>query len=202
MAILNGVLFGLTLALMIGPVFFTILQTSLEKGFNKAVLVSLGVSTGDIGYILLTYFGLSQFMNLQANKEYIGYAGAIILGIFGIVSILKSKRKIVRKVDGEEIKGFFRFFFKGLFINAISPFVPIFWIGAMSMATVEYEYAGSTLIVFFTSIILVVFATDLIKAFLAHRLSRLLNDRVISILNIVVGIILLLFAFRMATYYI
>lgn len=202
MAIVNGVLFGLTLAIMIGPVFFTILQTSLEKGFNKAVLVSLGVSIGDIAYILLTYYGLSQFMNFQANKVYIGYAGAIILGIFGIASILKSKRKIVRKVEGEEIKGFFRFFFKGLFINAISPFVPIFWIGAMSMATVEYEYTGSTLVVFFASIILVVFATDLIKAFLAHRLSRLLNDRVITILNITVGIILLLFAFRMATYYI
>lgn len=202
MAILNGVLFGLTLAIMIGPVFFTILQTSLEKGFNKAILVSIGVSTGDIAYIFLTYFGLSQFMNLQANKEYVGYVGAIILAIFGVASILKSKRTINRKVEGEEIKGFFRFFFKGLFINAISPFVPIFWIGTMSLATVEYGYEGSTLVVFFTSIIIVVFATDMIKAFLAHRLSKLLNDRVVSVLNIIVGIILLLFAFRMATYYI
>lgn len=202
MAIVNGLLFGLTLAIMIGPIFFTILQTSIEKGFNKAVLVAIGVSLGDIGYILLTYFGLSKLIGFQENKILIGYAGAIILAIFGIVTLLKSRRNINRSTRQGEIRGFFRFFFKGLFINAISPFVPIFWVGTMSLATIEYEYQGTTLITFFCSIISVVFITDLLKAFLAHRLRRLLNDRVIKMLNIVVGVVLLLFSIRMATYYV
>ncbi len=185
---------------MIGPVFFTLLQTSLTKGFGKAALVAVGVSLGDVLLIFLTYFGLSQFIGFEDNKELIGYAGAAILAVFGVFSLwkaTKAKRPIQRD---DEIRGFFRFIFKGLAINAISPFVPIFWIGTMSLATIEYGYKGSDLVLFFAVIIAVVLTTDLAKAFLAIKLSSFLNERVLRLLNVVVGVVLLLFALRMATY--
>lgn len=200
MAFVNGVLFGLTLMVMIGPVFFTILQTSLEKGFGKSILVAIGVSLGDVIMILLTYFGLSQFIGFEENKELIGYVGAIILAIFGVVNILKSNKKFIPKADDEPIVGFYRFIFKGLAINAISPFVPVFWIGTMSLATIEYGYKGSDLFIFFFTILVVVFATDVLKGYLATRLSKLINEKIMRILSICVGIILILFAIRMATY--
>lgn len=202
MAFVNGILFGLTLSVMIGPIFFTLLQTSLQKGFGKATLVAIGVSVGDIIMIFLAYFGLSKLLNFEQNKELIGYVGAIILFLFGVVSIVKSRRPIISiKKDSESMKGFYRFIFKGLAINAISPFVPIFWIGTMSLATVEYGYSGMTLLAFFATIVSVVFVTDLLKAFLADRLSTLINSRVMRLMNVAVGIILILFAVRMATYY-
>ncbi len=202
MALVNGLLFGLTLSVMIGPIFFALIQTSLEKGFGKASLVAIGVSVGDIIMILLAYFGLSKLLSFEENKEFIGYVGAVILFVFGLISIIKSRRSIVPISRGtEEIKGFYRFLFKGLAINAISPFVPLFWIGTMSLATVEYNYTGATLIVFFTTIVVVVFITDLLKAFLAYKLSSLINSRVIRLMNIVVGVILILFSIRMSTYY-
>uniref|UniRef100_UPI004049CB3C LysE family translocator n=1 Tax=Fulvivirga sp. TaxID=1931237 RepID=UPI004049CB3C len=200
MAFVNGLLFGLTLMVMIGPVFFTILQTSLEKGFGKSILVAIGVSLGDVVMILLTYFGLSQVIGFEENKELIGYIGAIILAVFGIVNILRSNKKFIPKADDEPIVGFYRFIFKGLAINAISPFVPVFWIGTMSLATIEYGYKGYDLLVFFTTILIVVFSTDVLKGYLATRLSKIINERIMKILSIAVGIILILFAIRMATY--
>ncbi|MEQ8244377.1 LysE family transporter [Fulvivirga sp.] len=200
MAFVNGLLFGFTLMVMIGPVFFTILQTSLEKGFGKSILVAIGVSLGDVVMILLTYFGLSQVIGFEENKELIGYIGAIILAVFGIVNILRSNKKFIPKADDEPIVGFYRFIFKGLAINAISPFVPVFWIGTMSLATIEYGYKGYDLVVFFVTILIVVFSTDVLKGYLAARLSKLINERVMKILSIAVGIILILFAIRMATY--
>ncbi|MEQ8927793.1 MAG: LysE family transporter [Fulvivirga sp.] len=202
MVLLNGLFFGLTLAVMLGPVFFTLLQTSLEKGFSKAVIVAVGVSIGDIMLILLAYFGLSKLIGFQENKIVIAYVGSIILAVFGVASILKSRKPFNPKIDAaREVKGFFRFFFKGLLINAISPFVPIFWIGTMSLATVEYGYSGTTLFVFFATIIAVVFLTDLLKAFLANKLSVLITSRVMQIMNVLVGVILIIFSIRMATYY-
>ncbi|MEQ8575770.1 MAG: LysE family transporter, partial [Fulvivirga sp.] len=180
--------------------FFTILQTSLEKGFGKSILVAIGVSLGDVVMILLTYFGLSQVIGFEENKELIGYIGAIILAVFGIVNILRSNKKFIPKADDEPIVGFYRFIFKGLAINAISPFVPVFWIGTMSLATIEYGYKGYDLVVFFVTILIVVFSTDVLKGYLAARLSKLINERVMKILSIAVGIILILFAIRMATY--
>ena len=200
MAFVNGLLFGLTLMVMIGPVFFTILQTSLEKGFGKSILVAVGVCLGDVVMILLTYFGLSQFIGFEENKELIGYVGAVILAIFGVISILKSNKKFVPKTEDEPIVGFYRFIFKGLAINAISPFVPVFWIGTMSLATIEYGYKGYDLLIFFTTILVVVFSTDVLKGYLANKLSRLINERIMRYLSICVGIILILFAIRMATY--
>jgi threonine/homoserine/homoserine lactone efflux protein len=41
--ILKGIVSGIVLALLIGPVFFTILQTSIEKGFWSGVFVAIGV---------------------------------------------------------------------------------------------------------------------------------------------------------------
>ncbi|QSE99088.1 LysE family translocator [Fulvivirga lutea] len=202
MALLNGLIFGLTLAVMLGPVFFTLLQTSLEKGFSKAIIVAVGVSVGDIILILLAYFGLSKLIGFNENKMIIAYAGSVILALFGVASIIKARRPFNPKLNTTpEVKGFFRFFFKGLLINAISPFVPIFWIGTMSLATVEYNYSGTTLFAFFATIIAVVFLTDLLKAFLANKLSVLITSKVMRIMNILVGIILIAFSIRMATYY-
>lgn len=201
MPFINGLLFGFTLMVMIGPIFFALMQTSISKGFNKAILVAVGVCLGDIVFILLTYFGLSQFIGFENNKELVGYIGAAILFVFGIGSIIKTSEKTLPMEDMSQVKGFFRFIFKGIAINAFSPFVPIFWVGTMSLAKVEYGYTGLDLVIFFVTILSVVFLTDVAKAFLAHRLSRLITPRVMRIMNIVVGVVLILFAVRMATYF-
>ena len=60
--VLNGIVSGIVLAFLIGPVFFTIIQTSIERGFWSGVFVAIGVSLSDAFYILVSYFGLTQFM--------------------------------------------------------------------------------------------------------------------------------------------
>jgi threonine/homoserine/homoserine lactone efflux protein len=52
-------------------------------------------------------------------------------------------------------------------------------------------------IIFFGSIIVTVFVTDLIKAKLAAKLRRLVTPRFIQIMNIVLGLAIMVFAIRM-----
>ncbi|MBK7651998.1 MAG: LysE family transporter [Flammeovirgaceae bacterium] len=61
--IINGLKLGIVLIFLVGPVFFTIIQTSVERGFWSGVVVSLGVSVSDILYVTICYFGLVQFIN-------------------------------------------------------------------------------------------------------------------------------------------
>ena len=56
--ILNGIVSGVVLAFLIGPVFFAIIQTSIERGFWSGVFVAMGVSLSDILYITVSYLGL------------------------------------------------------------------------------------------------------------------------------------------------
>lgn len=50
MIILKGVLMGLTLALVFGfgPGFFSLIQTSINRGFKSALLLDLGIVLNDV----------------------------------------------------------------------------------------------------------------------------------------------------------
>lgn len=200
MVVINGLVFGLVISVLIGPVFFTLLQTSIEKGFDKAILVAIGIFFSDLFYIALAYLGLSQFIRTSAYNDWIGYVGGVILIVFGIFSLFKSRKKTHVIHKSVSVKGFFRYIFKGFVINGISPFVLLFWIGAMSMATIEYGYSGNILVAFFAVILLVVLITDILKAYLAGKLRRLITPRLFKILNVSVGLALIAFGIRMFSY--
>ncbi len=200
MYLLNGAVFGSILALLIGPVFFTLIQTSIEKGFNKAMLVAVGISLSDILYILLAYMGFSRFIENSGYSVYIGYVGGTILILFGIYNYIRKPRINRLEETGIDTRGFFRFIFRGFVINGMSPFVLVFWLGAMSLATAEYQYTGHEVLFFFISTVLVVFTTDCLKAYLATKLRRLITIRFMKIINIVAGTALILFGLRMLFY--
>jgi len=200
MIIFNAILFGLVVAVLIGPVFFTLIQTSLEKGFDKAILVAVGISLSDIIYILLAHLGFSQIFENSGYNELISIIGGVFLVGFGLFNLFKPVKTIHRAKTDLKGEGFYRFIFKGLLINGLSPFVLIFWFGAMTLATVEYGYTGYNLLLFFTVIIAVIFASDLVKAYLANKLRNLITTKLLKRLNIVVGVALILFGIRMFTY--
>jgi len=200
MVFVNGFLFGLLLAVLIGPVFFTLIQTSIEKGFQKAILVAIGIALSDISYIILAYFGVSQFLSSSGYNKEVALIGGVILIAFGIVSFYRVKKGVRYSSQAIEAKGFFRYLIKGFVINGISPFVLLFWVGAMSLATSKYEYSGGQLVLFFITIISVVLLTDMLKAYLAGKLRSYFTPRLFRILNIVVGIALCLFGLRMLAF--
>ena len=200
MIIVNAILFGLVFSVLIGPVFFTLIQTSIEKGMDKAMLVAVGISLSDILYILLAYLGFSQILEGSDYNDIIAIIGGVFLVLFGVFNLFKPVKSVHRARRDREVKGFFRYIFKGLLINGLSPFVLIFWLGAMSLATVEYGYSNFDLLIFFGIIVSVVFSADLAKAYLATKLRNFITTKVLKRLNIVVGIALILFGIRMFTY--
>jgi threonine/homoserine/homoserine lactone efflux protein len=199
MIILNGIKLGLVLSFLVGPVFFAIIQTSVERGFWNGFRVALGVSASDILYVTICYFGLAQFIDEDQNKIYMAYGGGAILMLFGLYHMLiKSRQSLQIKPQEVEVKGRFRFFLKGFIINGISPMVILFWLGAISVASVDFGYSkGLQFFIFFASVLVTVFSTDILKAYLADKLRRLVTARTLMILNIIVGIILLMFGTRL-----
>jgi threonine/homoserine/homoserine lactone efflux protein len=84
---------------------------------------------------------------------------------------------------------------KGFLINAMSPMVLFFWLATVGVATTEFNYTEHyQILLYFSSIVLTVFVTDLIKAKLADKLRVLLTSRFIRLLNIVLGLVLVIFA--------
>jgi threonine/homoserine/homoserine lactone efflux protein len=197
--VFNGVKFGVLLAFLVGPVFFTIIQTSIERGFWKGSLVSLGVSISDIVYVAVCYLGLFQFLNDPKFRAYMAYVGGAILVLFGLYHLLiKSRKARAITVHTSNESSSFKYFMKGFIINGVSPMVLIFWIGTLSVATVDMGYTkGMELFIFFVALLMTVLSTDLLKAFLADKLRRLITHRFLMIINVIVGICLIVFGARL-----
>ncbi len=197
--IFNGFKLGIVLAFLIGPVFFTIIQTSVERGFKNGVLVSLGVSISDILYVAICYFGLVQFINESGFRQYLAYAGGGILILFGLYHLfVKSRKNIQTALEVEGSKKMYRYFVKGFIINGLSPMVLIFWIGTISVASLDFGYSrGYEFFIFFSMVLVTVLATDILKAYLADKLRRLITRRLMMIMNIIVGVCLMVFGARL-----
>lgn len=197
--VLNGLKLGIVLVFLIGPVFFTIIQTSVERGFRNGLLVCMGVSVSDAMYVAICYFGLVQFINNPEFRFYLAYAGGAILILFGLYHlVIKSRRKMTAPLDVATEKNMYRYFLKGFIINGMSPMVLIFWIGAISVASLDFGYTnGYEFFIFFSIVLSTVFSTDILKAYLADKLRTLITHRTMVIMNMAVGVCLIIFGSRL-----
>ncbi|CAN5123185.1 LysE family transporter [soil metagenome] len=196
-AFFNGILFGLLLTVLIGPVFFSLIQTSIEKGFKSGISMAAGISLSDSIYILLVYVGVSPFLNNEDFRSGLGIAGGLIMFGFGLYSIIKP---VPKKIIHHRIKGknnIIKQLLKGFMLNGINPFVLVFWIGMVSMGTINYAYTTHQMIAFFSGIICTVLSTDILKAYIANKLRHIVTVRFMRIMNRLVGIALFIFGFRL-----
>jgi threonine/homoserine/homoserine lactone efflux protein len=127
---------------------------------------------------------------------YVG--GAILIG-FGLYHIfVKSRKSKAVAVQAANETKPFKYISKGFVINGLTPTVLIFWIGTISVATIDFGYSkGYEFLIFFSSLLITVFSTDLLKAFLADRLRKIMTVKFMMIMNLVVGICLLVFGIRL-----
>jgi len=195
----QGIKVGIVLAFLIGPVFFTILQTSIERGFWNGLGVVLGVSLSDTLSVIICYLGASQILYNQGLQVYLAYGGGVLIIAIGLYNLLIKSRRTMDKVNIEVSgKKYYRYFIKGFLMNSLTPMVILFWIGTLSFATVELGYTQrNEFIIFFGSVLITVLSTDVLKAYLAGRLRNLITPRLIRIINIVLGITLIVFGIRL-----
>jgi len=195
--IINGLLFGLLLCVLIGPVFFALIQNAIEKGFFSGFFMAVGIALSDTIYILITYLGISQLVDNPSFNMWLGGVGGGIMLIFGITYMLKPvPKKGIKQLHAKQTK-WFQQIMKGFFLNGINPFVLIFWIGIVSKITVDFQYNTNQAITFFVVLIATVFSADILKSYFAVKLSEIVTPRFMKIMNRVVGVALVLFSLRL-----
>ena len=192
--LIQGVLVGLTIAIMLGPAFFSLIQTSIHRGFKSGIFLSLGIFLSDLTLVLLCYLGASQVIYAPSNRLILGIIGGGIMIVFGIVTFNR-KVHIDEDNDAIEVKvpGPFTYIAKGYFLNFSNPFIWIFWLGVMGAVSSNYSKELDKIIYFFTGTLATVFLTDLFKSFVANRIKQRLNLNVMHWINRIVGIALIVF---------
>jgi threonine/homoserine/homoserine lactone efflux protein len=195
--IFKGILFGLLLAVMLGPVFFALIQNSIIKGFKAGIYMAIGIAVADTSYIFLMYFGVKLFQNNDVVSFWMGVLGGLIILISGILSVRKKTIHLESQEVNTQRTNFFKQFAKGFILNGINPFVLLYWLGVMTLVTKSYGYTQTEVIVFFSGIIGTLIITDFSKVALSHRLRTWVTPKRLNVLNKIVGVALILFSFRL-----
>ncbi len=156
----------------------------------------MGVSLSDAMYIVVCYLGLVQVMEAENIKAYMAYGGGAVLLAFGIYYLFIKSRKLTQQdIKSLPAKSWSSLMIKGFVINGLSPMVLFFWLATVGVATTQFGYTDPReAFIFFASIVGTVFSTDVIKAKLADKLSVLMTPRIIQLMNIVLGVVLVIFA--------
>ncbi len=193
--ILSGIVFGLVLAIILGPVFFTLLQTSIHEGFKAGVHLAVGVLLSDATCIVVAYTFASQLDLTGKYKTAMGWIGGFLMIGFGIINFLRKVKP--KEVDDDKKTVHAKFILKGFLMNSLNPAVLLFWIGILSLVKLKEDYTKADDAAFFATVLCTVFGMDLLKAFIANKIAHLLNAKVLHWINWSVGSVLILFGLRM-----
>ncbi len=189
--LLAGMQYGLVLSVTfsLGPVFFSLLQTGIQKGFRSGALMAFGITLSDLMYAFVCQLGLSQLVRqFESNIAAIG--GVIAIG-FGIITFLKkSHLEVASNGTNPQRAGTFRFITKGFLLNSLNPAVVLFWLGMASVASTKIETSPAQAYIFLTGIVLILFSADLLKVYFARRISNYLSSHTLNWMNRIVGICL------------
>lgn len=199
--ILKAILVGFSLSLiLIGPIFFLVLEKSISKGWQTALAINMGALTADLICVVLAYFGSRQVLNYVEQSPMLYYIGGATIVAYGLGMLFAKKEEacIVKKEVLSISKGsYVMLFLQGLVLNFMNIGIVVFWFVLMSWITIEYPAPRQTQ-AFIAITLLTVFLVDLAKILLAERLQTKLSPdnllktkRVLSCLLILFGAIII-----------
>jgi threonine/homoserine/homoserine lactone efflux protein len=198
----NGILLGITLSFLIGPLLFTIIQASLEDGFKAGFSVAAGMWVSDVLFMGMIIIGLEKLsiLHILSNyKDIITISGGIVILCFGVGSILASKKasRLSATLTNENEQAIVKknsvYFLRGFLLNTINPGTIFFWLGLITTAILPNLWTKANLYLFFSGMLISLISTDLLKIYAAKRLKQVLTPHYIFIIQTVIGVLLFLF---------
>ena len=194
-ALYEGIILGLSLAFIFGfgPAFFSLVQTALHRGFWAGVLLAFGIFLNDLIIVVLGLLGSVNLIKGSENYQLIGIIGGILLIIIGIITFSRKRLNTSPNENNNSTPHSLVYIGKGFVLNLLNPFVWIFWLTVIVSATASYKADTFSLMLFFSGTLSIVLITDILKVFMASKLSAFVTDKFSILINKLAGLALVLF---------
>lgn len=199
---------GFLLSIMIGPVFFVLLEISITKGFKAAMIFDAGVLLSDLFYIVISLFFAYQLKGLGdvKNNLILSVLGGTLFIAYGVYNLffkqvkmgaealdqdlLDSEYKAIKSTKNKDNS---MLVLKGFMLNLLNPGVVIYWLAIIAKGfDLVAPYDSDAHIVIFIAIILITFfGIDCLKAYVANKIKPLVTVKLLRGLNILIGIVFL-----------
>lgn len=198
-AVWQGIVTGLILATLIGPISFAAIDLGLRGNVKGAAYIAFGTFISDILWVLFIYLLAKQVNRESLLLQLMYIAGGLILIIMGLQNLLKAK---ITEVHPETArKNQWDLFAKGFMINSTNPNVFFFWFGAVMVAVKQYANQPHLVLTHFFSALLIVFSTDFLKGYAASFLRPYLRQNTLMYLSRLSGVILIGFGVKLIVFH-
>ena len=186
----NGLATGLVLQLAIGPVFFFIINLTLQRSIFDGLIGTLAVTIIDYFYITLAILGIGKLLENKKIKKVFGIISSIVLIIFGIIIIKGIMGGDISATINTNSTNLLSSFASVFFLTISSPMTIVFFTSIFTAKALEYNYTKKELLVFGfgTGLATLLFmgTSVILFSLVKGRVPILL----IQILNLVVGCLL------------
>ena len=189
---------GIVLSFTIGPVFFTVIETSISKGVKAAIFLDIGVVISDLVFFVIAFFGTSSLLSsIEENTSSWYFLGGVLLATYGgvsLIKILQEKNKTENKEGAnlDDTPSFLKLATKGFLLNIINVVVLFYWVGIILYFGPQLEIEKYKIALFFVVIVTTYFSVDLGKIYLAQQLKTRLTDVVIKTIKIIVNLFIVI----------
>ncbi len=192
-AILLGMGAGLISSFLTGPVFFSMIKTSIEKGFKAGFSLAVGVIISDVILIGIVLFG-SQFLEYQESfDKYVGLIGGAFLFAVGLYYLFAT---VAINYDSHTLQKVSKrgYLIKGFLMCILTPSTLMFWIIVSSIISVKLNNRLDEKLFCFFIAMATQLTIDGLKSYYSSKLRYRIKESALKTLNKVAGVIIILFA--------
>ncbi|MBI3632135.1 MAG: LysE family transporter [Candidatus Vogelbacteria bacterium] len=187
----NGLTTGLFLQLALGPVFFFILNLTLQRTTLDGLAGALAIALVDCTYITLSILGISKLLEHVKVKKIFGTISSIILIIFGAIIIKGLTSASATSIAVVNTSNILTSFVSVFLMGISSPMTIVFYTSLFTAKALEYNYTQSELYIFGlgtgSATLLFMSATVVLFSLIKSAVPLLL----IQALNLIVGCLLI-----------
>ena len=192
----DGLRFGMLLQLAVGPMCLMVFNTAKNVNFIVAMSLVLAIALVDAFYILLAALGVNKLLDNKKTKTTFKIIGALVLILFGLNIILSVFD--INIIPGLNLKpSSTNIFVQGLILTLSNPITIVFWGSVLTTKIIDDGLKKNELIIFSVGLVSATLFFLSFIAFLGTVLSSFIPEIVSRVLNIIVGLLIVIFGLKM-----
>jgi L-lysine exporter family protein LysE/ArgO len=180
---------GIVLSSMLGTVFFSLVQNSIDNGIKSNLYISFGVIFSDILLITLSHFNAQLIPKDGTAEMVVRLVGALFIIGLGLSNIYKKAN--VSYAHLEKRPAFLAV--RGFTLNFFNPGNFFSWIAVSALLGNVLHFSMGGRIWFYIGALVAIFLMELLISYGAVALKRYINPKHLHDINVIMGFIFLAF---------
>jgi threonine/homoserine/homoserine lactone efflux protein len=195
--LMYGFLTGMVMSVMLGTVFFALVQNSIDYGFRTGIFIALGVIVSDLMLITLSWFNAELIPPGGTTDLIVRICGALFLLFYGLSNLLKKDKAAYPQTEKKQL---LKFSSMGFLLNILNPGNYIGWLAVTTQlkTVAKYEVAQAT--IYFAGALSAIFLMECLISWSASFLKPYITDRFLQLVNRLIGVLFIAFAIALFFY--